>query len=143
MTYRGTDHFLGTLWNFFVGRPNAPQGPKNSRVPKGPKQGWLALVKFQSQMTSILTSIDLQTLRKAPRFGVVCIIFSRKSRPHGALMVHLGGQLVAFGAIMASWESKGGPRGAQCHILLHFECRKGPHNGIKKGHFFDFFLRCL
>ena len=55
-------------------------------------------------------------------------------------MVHLGGQLVAFGAIMASWESKGGPRGAQCRIL---SVAWDPKMGSKMGLFLDFFLRCL
>ena len=67
----------------------------------------------------------------------------QKFTPRGTLVVHLGGQLVAFGAIMASWQSKGAqqePKWAQCLILTD---PRDPKMGAKMGLFFDLFLRCL
>ena len=55
-------------------------------------------------------------------------------------MVHFGGQLVAFGAIMASWEPKGGQEGPNVAFLMD---PRDPKMGAKMGLFFDFFLRCL
>ena len=51
-------------------------------------------------------------------------------------MLHLGGQLAAFGVIMASWQSKGGPRGAQMGSMFHFESTKGAQNGSQNGSMF-------
>ena len=62
--------------------------------------------------------------------------FSLKISPHGARVVHLGGQLAAFGAIMVSWQSKGGPRGAQMGSTSRFGCPKGPQNGSQHGSIF-------
>ena len=50
-------------------------------------------------------------------------------------MAHLGCQLVV-GAIMASWQSKGGPRGAQMGSMSKFEARKAPQNGSQNGSIF-------
>ena len=55
-------------------------------------------------------------------------------------MVHLGGQLGAFGAIMASLKSTWSPRGAQFLILT---VPRDPKMDPQMGLFFDMFLRCL